>query len=90
MIHFARRDAHNYPLDLDGSLRYTRPFGVDYFPYPTIIGSISGILREFDRFVWATGVAKTPYGPDVNRIPINYDYQVAIGGLTKVSPNASR
>lgn len=81
-----RKDAHSYPLDLDGSLRYTRPYSVDIFPYPPLVRNISGILAMQDAFVLNNRIAKTPFGPNVNRLPVNYDFQIAVAGLTKVSP----
>lgn len=82
---FPRKDANKYPLDLDGSLRFTRPFAVDIFPYPPIIGMISGFMREVNGYIIQTGIAKTPFGPDINRTVIDYNWQVAVGGLTKVT-----
>lgn len=76
---------HGYPLDLDGSLRYTRPYVIDIYPYPPIIGMISGFLRENNPFIWQQP-ARTPYGPNINSLPSYAEYQIAVGGLTKVSP----
>ena len=79
-----RRGRDNYPLDLDGSERQTRPkTGIDKFPNVPIIGSISGILRQFDRQVWAQMYAKTPFGPGVGDLTVNLQYQVTPPGLNK-------
>lgn len=78
-----RIDHNSYPLDLDGSLRYTRPYVIDPYPYPPIIDMIQGFCREFDAFIYKTGFAKTPYGPNVNNTPTYADYQIAIAGLNK-------
>lgn len=80
---FPRRDTqHGYPLDLDGSLRYTRPYQIDMFPYPTPIGCVSGFMRESNAFVW-NQASRTPYGPNVNNLPSYAEYQIAVKGLTK-------
>jgi hypothetical protein len=76
-------DAHGYPLDLDGSLRFTRPYVIDPYPYPTIIGMISGFMRETNQFIWQQP-ARTPYGPNVNNLPTYAEYQIAVPGLTKL------
>ena len=80
-----RKDTqHNYPLDLDGSLRYTRPYVIDMFPYPTPIGMVSGFMHEMDAFVFAAyGAARTPYGPNINSLPSYAEYQIAVPGLFK-------
>lgn len=76
---------HKYPLDLDGSLRNTRPYVIDVYPYPPIIGMISGFWAENNPFIWAQP-ARTPFGPNINNLPSYAEYQIAVGGLTKVSP----
>lgn len=77
---------HHYPLDLDGSLRFTRPYVIDVFPYPTPIGMISGFMRQMNVFFFDNySTARKPYGPNVNQLPTYADYQVAVAGLFKRS-----
>lgn len=73
----------DYPLDLDGSLRYTRPkTGIDYWPahdnannfqqLGTFMNGgfgVSGIFPEQDPLVWAQGYGKDPSGPIVSALP---------------------
>lgn len=75
---------NGYQFDLDGSLRYGRPkTGYDYFPYPPISGTISGILPIFNPAVWAGLYAPQPFGPGVGPSPVNLQWQVTINGLSK-------
>jgi len=86
-----RDDRSRYPFDLDPSLRYTRRTGdVDYFPniggdgvHPKIF-ALQGLAHMWDGFLLSQAVGKTPYGPDINYIPINYAWQVIVPGLSKV------
>lgn len=51
-------------LDLDGSLRFTRPAtGYAIAPYPPVIGYIQGLLPMQDGLVIAGLYAKRPSGP---------------------------
>jgi len=74
----------DYPLDLDGSERFTRfATGVGIFPRPPMIGSISGILPLMDDFFYASGYAPPGYGPSANPAPVNLQWQAMFPGLTK-------
>lgn len=62
-----------YPLDLDGSLRYTRPAtGTDYWPAPETypngrgIGCVQAFMPQQDAFVYAQMIARPPVGPSGN------------------------
>ena len=78
-----RRDTqHGYPLDLDGSLRYTRPYQIDMYPYPPIVGCVSGFMRESSQFV-GVQKARTQFGPAVNNLPNYSEMGIAVKGLTK-------
>jgi hypothetical protein len=80
-----RKDTqHGYPLDLDGSLRFTRPYVIDPYPYPPIIGMVQGFMRETNQFIWQQA-ARTPFGPNINTLPSYAEYQIAVPGLTKVT-----
>lgn len=87
-LHFWRprsRNSDSYPLDLDGSLRYTRmKSGNDYFPVPPQIGMVSGILQQMDMFVYRSAMGKIPYGPGTTQVPVNLQWQMTIPGLTKM------
>lgn len=80
-----RKDTqHGYPLDLDGSLRFTRPYTIDIFPNPPQIGMISGFMAQLNGFFFANyNNARKPYGPNVNSVPNYAEYQIAVQGLTK-------
>lgn len=80
-----RKDTqHGYPLDLDGSERWTRPYVIDTHPYPPLVHNISGMMRRQDGFFLANyGQAKTPFGPNINSVPNYAEYQIAVSGLTK-------
>lgn len=60
-----RNECGQYPLDLDASQRYQRYplFGNARFPYPALIGWISGMcpFLDYSRFMGAVG--KTSSGP---------------------------
>lgn len=76
----------HYPLDLDGSERFTRYVsGKRPTPYPNIIGAISAILPFFDATRLAAAIAKTPYGPGSYTYPINLQWQINVEGLQKQS-----
>lgn len=80
-----RRDK-SYPLDLDGSERQTRfKTGSDLFPYPPIIGCVSGFLPQMDWRVWAQGIGKNGYGPSFQAFPVNLQWQINIPGMSKMS-----
>lgn len=83
-----------YPLDLDGSLRYTRPkTGYDYWPthsnYDNFqqLGYVSGFLPEMDTRVWSQLYGRWPSGPSVNPLPLNLQWQITVPGLTKGATN---
>ncbi len=75
----------DYPYDLDGSLRYTRfKTGIDNFPYPSIIGAVSGFYPEQDFTVWRGMFGRMPFGPGTTTLPLNLQMQITVPGLTKM------
>jgi hypothetical protein len=77
------RRGNGYPFDFDGSERYTRPkTGIDFFPYPPIVGMLSGFMPQMDLFVWSQAYGKKAYGPGTAPI-VNLGYQAYVPGLTK-------
>lgn len=90
-----RKDTqHGYPLDLDGSLRFTRPYVIDNFPYPTTgplsgmngatMEVISGFMRQANNFFLTQyNTARKPYGPNINAVPNYGEMGIAVPGLTK-------
>lgn len=61
------RRSGTYPLDLDASLRFTRPaHGYTLYPYPTIVGCISGLWPQQDHLVQSGRYGKQPSGPWIN------------------------
>lgn len=76
----------NYPFDFDGGLRYARPkTGYDYFPYPPLIGMVSGFMALQDNFVYAQAYGKKASGPGSVSVPVNLQWQVTLPGLAKTS-----
>lgn len=80
----------NYPLDLNGSLRYTSPkTGYDFWPAHdnadnfAQLGQVSGFMPQQDPFVWAQGYGKMPSGPIVSALPLNLTWQMTVPGLSK-------
>lgn len=65
-----RFSRNGYPLDLDGSERFTRPkTGIDIFPAPETypngngIGCVQAFMPMADAFVYAQMIARPPVGP---------------------------
>jgi hypothetical protein len=80
-----RRSPDHYPLDLDASERFTRyGTGTAIHPFPPVIGSISGILGLFDSMVMRDAIARPVYGPGSTTLPVNYQWQITVPGLTKM------
>ena len=53
-----------YPLDLDGSQRFTRPkTGIDSFPYPQPTRYLNSFCPLFNDVSVITALAKVPTGP---------------------------
>ena len=84
------REPGDYPLDLDGSYRYTRPkTGIDRFPFVggdgtvSQIGMVSGFMNQRDVAVWQGMTGKIPSGPFSTTQPINLQWQATIPGLVK-------
>lgn len=78
------RTGGTYPLDLDASLRYTRPaHGFTLYPYPSVIGCISGLYPQQDHLVQAGRYGKTPSGPWINNA------QIANAGAIFASQNTT-
>lgn len=82
--------ADGYPYDLDGSLRYVRlATGIDIFPTHSNadnfakLGQVSGIMPQQDMLVWGQMYAPIPYGPIMNPMPENLQWQIIIPGLNK-------
>jgi hypothetical protein len=86
------RGDRSYPLDLDGAERQPRfPTGVDVWPYPPIIGMVSGFLAQMDWRVWGQGFGKNGSGPSYQPFPVNLAWQITVPGLAKVySPNTGQ
>lgn len=68
----------DYPLDLDGSERHTRPAtGYTWWPDPATypngngIPAVSGILRQFDAAVYSQMIARLPAGPTIDAVPFD-------------------
>lgn len=75
----------NYPFDFDGSERFARPkTGIDKWPYPPIIGAVSGFWQQQDALVLPSRIGKMPSGPGATTVPINLQWQIFVPGLTKV------
>lgn len=76
------------PFDLDAGERITRfgsfPSSERPFPYPYMIGAVSGMMPMLDQYSmdWAWG--KTPSGPGVTT-PISIPWAITYPGLSKVS-----
>lgn len=68
-----------YPLDLDGSLRFTRfaknPTSENPYPNPATfpdglgVGAFGCFMPMLDAFAKGISFGKSPYGPGVNSIP---------------------
>lgn len=93
-------DSVAYPLNLDGSLRYTRPkTGIDIFPSPPMIRAIQGLMPQANlQAADILGMGHTSSGPwqgpaSAGRPPSQQDLQDAFtmlqypqnSGLTKQS-----
>lgn len=85
----------NYPLDLDGAERQTRfsPNGNGVFPYPYLIGNVSGFLPQFDAIVYEGMFRRMPWGPSTGEhiygtYPGNLQYQITVNGLEKYQPSS--
>lgn len=82
----------HYPIDLNGSDRFTRPkTGYDFWPAHDNadnfqqLGCVSGFMPEQDNMVWSWGYAKNDFGPMQGSIsvPLNLQWQIIIPGLSK-------
>lgn len=63
------RCSDSYPFDFDASLRFTRvPGAVTLHPHPQMIGSISGLLPQFDARAMFPMSAESGWGPMVGVI----------------------
>lgn len=79
-----RKDANGYPFDLDASERWTRPHtGIDFYPYPYLIGCLSGFMPQYNRTNPSIGYAKSPFGPNITQLPVNLQWQITVPGLSK-------
>lgn len=76
--------SHDYPIDVDASLRFTRfakdPLDLNAFPNPATfpggngaagIGAWGFFMPMQDAYAIAVSFAKSPWGPGVNSIPAN-------------------
>lgn len=82
--------ANGYPLDLDASLRYTRPkTGIDRYPFVggdgtvSQIGWVSGFMPQMDARVWFQASGRIPTGPGSTTYPVNLTWQMTPPGLGK-------
>lgn len=82
----------HYPLDLNGSDRFTRPkTGYDFYPAHDNadnfqqLGQVSGLMMQQDAIVWAQAWGKDPFGPIMGSItvPFNLQWQITVPGLSK-------
>lgn len=61
------RDERSYPLELDGSMAFTRPqTSVYVYAPPPMIGHVEGLLRAFDAQVWMLSRPSKIEGPTLN------------------------
>lgn len=73
------------PYDLDAGERITRgATGVDTWPYPPIIGAISGFMPQQDMTIYRGMFKRLPTGPGVTTVPLNFAWQITVPGLTKM------
>lgn len=74
------------PGDLDGGERITRPRASPngVFPYPYVIGCVSGFMGMQDELSEQYAWAKNPYGPGV-QTPTPQPIQITFPGLPKVT-----
>lgn len=82
------RGDRNYPFDLDASERQQRfKTGEDIFPYPPLIGLVSGFLPLMDWRIWGQGYGKPGFGPtsETQPFPLNLQWQINIPGLSKMN-----
>lgn len=86
---------HGYPLDLNGSLAYTRPkTGMDFWPTHSNrdnfakLGYLQPMWPEFNVLVWAQAYGKVPFGPVMNPLPASINSSINVPALAKVG-NAS-
>lgn len=58
---WAPRTCDGYPLDLDGSQRFSRPrHAMAPLPYPPMIGGVAATFQLYDVYLFTGGVAKPP------------------------------
>jgi len=77
-----------YPIDLNGGQDYMRPqTGMSPFPYPLMVGAVSGFLSQFNALTLSEMVAKVPYGPWMGdpQGSLSMEFPDITGGLAKVS-----
>lgn len=82
----------NYPLHLDGSLKYTRfKTGYDFWPAHdnadnfAKLGCVDGFMPLQDALVWSQGYGQPAFGPIASELPLNLNWQITIPGLNKQS-----
>lgn len=74
----------HYPIDLDGSLKFTRFAKTKWqMPAPPMIGRTSGFLPLQNAFIWRNAMGKMPSGPNISLAPLNLTYQITIPELAK-------
>lgn len=80
------RGDKSYPLDLDGSERQPRfKTGNDLWPYPSVIGCVSGLLPQMDWRIWGQAFGKNGFGPTFQPFPVNLQWQINIPGMSKMA-----
>lgn len=62
---FVPRQGPYNAMDLDGSLRYTRPAARGIIPWPYIVGCVAGFMPMQDAYSLSFMVGKNPFGPGV-------------------------
>jgi len=74
----------SYPFNFDASLRYMRPkTGIDFFPYPYLIGALNPFWQMQDVFVYQGAFKVAPFGPGTTTQPRNLQNQLQVPGLNK-------
>lgn len=84
MIWKPAKHKSGYPLDLDAGERFTR-FSQTFseFPYPSIIGCVSGFLPQQDIFLKNKRLGQYPSGPNITTVPVNLQWQTVFPTLAK-------
>lgn len=72
------------PFDLDGAENITR-FGQSPIPRPTppTVGLVSGFMPMQDTIVYYGMLKRKPFGPNVNSVPINLQFQITVPEMFK-------